>query len=237
MGMSDTSLIGEKIEQPVRLLRETDTDCWLTIARETTEIDEPCLPFLLGFDVVWPTFVVVTREDDRHVVIGRHDAPNAEALGEYTVHPYDESFEPALRAVIDDIDPTEIAVNHARDDVVADGLTHGMYLPLTETLAGTGYEDALVSAREVVARLRSEKSSRSTHASGEPRRSRLRCSTSSPRLGRRNGRDRCRGVPSRPDARSPARERLELGVLSDRPRRGRRTGWTHHSRRPYPPAG
>lgn len=159
MGMSDTALIGEKLEQAVRLLRETDTDCWLTVARETTEIDEPCLPFLLGFDVVWPTFVVVTPEDERHVVIGRHDAPNADALGEYTVHPYDESFEPALRTVIDNVDPTEIAVNYARDDVVADGLTHGMYLQLTDALAGTGYEDALVSARDVVARLRSEKSS------------------------------------------------------------------------------
>ena len=156
--MTDGDLIEEKLDQAVGLLAETDTDLWLTAARETTEIDEPCLPFLLGFDVVWPTFVLVTKTGERHVVIGRHDAPNAEALGAYEVHPYDESFEPMLDELISQIDPEEIAVNYARDDVVADGLTHGMYLRLTDALAGTSYADSLVSAREVVARLRSEKS-------------------------------------------------------------------------------
>ena len=157
--MTDPDLVDEKLDQAVGLLTDTDTDLWLTVARETTEIDEPCLPFLLGFDVVWPTFVLVTKEGDRHVVIGRHDAPNAEGLGGYEVHPYDESFEPTLRSLITAIDPAEVAVNYARDDVVADGLTHGMYLQLVDTLSGTGHADNLVSAREVVGRLRSEKSS------------------------------------------------------------------------------
>jgi len=156
--MADRDLVREKVEQSVALLEETDTDLWITLGRETTEIDEPCLPLLLGFDVVWPTLVLLTSDGEKHVVIGRHDAPNAEALDVYEVHAYDEGYEPTLRELVERIDPDEIAVNYSRDNNIADGLTHGLYLQLTDALAGTGYEDSLVSSSAIVSRLRSEKS-------------------------------------------------------------------------------
>ena len=156
--MPDEPLVREKVEQSIDILEETETDLWVTVARETTEIDEPCLPILLGFDVVWPTLVLLSKQGEKHVVIGRHDAPNAEALDVYDVHPYDESFEPTFRELVASIDPSDIAVNFSRDNNIADGLTHGMYLQLTGALEGTGYEDALVSSSDVVSRLRSAKS-------------------------------------------------------------------------------
>ncbi|MEF8779781.1 MAG: M24 family metallopeptidase [Haloferacaceae archaeon] len=156
--MGEEALVREKVEQSVEVLEATDTDLWITLGRETTEIDEPCLPLLLGFDVVWPTFVLLTKTGEKHVVIGRADAPNAEALDVYEVHPYDESFEPTVRDLVADVDPDEIAVNYSRDNNIADGLTHGLYLQLTDALEGTGYEDSLTSSSDVVSRLRSEKS-------------------------------------------------------------------------------
>lgn len=156
--MADRDLVREKVEQSIDILEETDTDLWITFGRETTEIDEPCIPLLLGFDIVWPTAVLLTKDGEKHVVIGRHDAPNAEELEIYDVHPYDEGFEPAVRKLVSDIDPDEIAVNYSRDNNIADGLTHGLYLQLTDALDGTGYEDTLVSSSDIVSRFRSAKS-------------------------------------------------------------------------------
>lgn len=156
--MSDTDLVAEKTEQAVEVLAEQDTDLWLTFCRETTEIPEPCLPFLLGFDVVWPTAILVSAEGHKAVVIGRHDAPNARELDTYEVHPYDESLEEQLLALLDEIDPDEIALNYSRDDNTADGLTHGLYLRLQDLLEETDYEGSLTSAEDIVSAVRGVKS-------------------------------------------------------------------------------
>lgn len=155
--MSDTIIVEEKSAQATDILERSDVDCWLTFCRETVEIAEPCLPFVLGFDVVWPTMVLYT-EAGSHVIIGRHDAPNARDLDVHEVHPYDESLEAAFLGVLDDVDPETIAVNFSEDNNTADGLTHGMYRRLTGLLAGTDYEGSLVSADDVVAELRGVKS-------------------------------------------------------------------------------
>lgn len=155
--MSDTDLVAEKTEQAVKALEEHDADLWLTFCRETTEIAEPCLPFLLGFDVVWPTAILVSAEGRKAVVIGRHDAPNARELP-HEVHPYDESLEEPLLDLLEEIDPDEIAVNYSRDDNTADGLTHGLYLRLRNLLDGTAYEGSLTSAETVISTVRGIKS-------------------------------------------------------------------------------
>jgi len=90
--MPDADLVAEKVEQAERRLDELDVDCWLTFVRETSEVKDPAVDLVLGFDVVWETAVLVTPDGPNHVVIGRHDAPNAEELGIYEVHAYDESI-------------------------------------------------------------------------------------------------------------------------------------------------
>ncbi len=155
--MQDTALVAEKVAAAREAVAADDADCWLVFARETTEIPEPCLPYILGFDVVWPTAVVVTAERSV-VILGRHDAPNAEQLGVHEVRPYDESIAGDLRAVVEGVDPDRIAVNVSEDDTVADGLTHGMYRRLEEILNGTGYGDAFASAEGIVSRVRGRKS-------------------------------------------------------------------------------
>ncbi|GAB7093772.1 Xaa-Pro peptidase family protein [Halolamina litorea] len=155
--MSDTVIVEEKSAQATEILEGSDADAWLTFCRETVEIAEPCLPFVLGFDVVWPTMVLYT-EDGSHVIIGRHDAPNARDLGVHEVHPYDESLREPFMEILDDVEPETIAVNFSEDNNTADGLTYGMYRRLTGLLEGTDYEGSLVSADPVVAELRGVKS-------------------------------------------------------------------------------
>jgi Xaa-Pro aminopeptidase len=156
----DDGLVSEKVRQARDVVADSDADLWLTFARETTEIAEPCLPYLLGFDVVWPTVVAVTG-DRSVVVLGRHDAPNAEQLGVHEVRPYDESLADPLGDVLAAVDPDRIAVNYSRDNNVADGLTHGMYLRLRELLStavdDADYADCLTSADDIVSAFRGRK--------------------------------------------------------------------------------
>jgi Xaa-Pro aminopeptidase len=154
----DTDVVAEKSRQATEVLREQDVDAWLTFARETTEIADPCLPYVLGFDVVWPTVVLFTQDGDSHVILGRHDAPNAEHLGVHEVHAYDESLREPLLDVLDATVPDEIAINYSKNVNTADGLTHGLYRRLVDLLDGTGYADRLVSAESVVGQLRGVKS-------------------------------------------------------------------------------
>ncbi|MEF8757938.1 MAG: M24 family metallopeptidase, partial [Halobacteriales archaeon] len=151
--MTDEELVREKVAQARSILADAEADAWLTFARETAEIREPALPYLLGFDVVWPTMVLVAREEST-VVIGRHDAPNAELLGVHDVVAYDESLAGPFHDWLERVDPEVLAVNYSKDDNVADGLTHGMYRRLVDLLEGTGYEDALASAEPIVERVR-----------------------------------------------------------------------------------
>lgn len=149
----DTSLIAEKVDQARDAVAESDVDAWLVFCRETTEINEPCLPYLLGFDVVWPTAIVI-GPDDSAVVLGRHDAPNAERLGVHDVYAYDASIREPLREVLDGMGAERIGLNYDRDDNVADGLTHGMYLRLEDLLPDREF----VSAGGVVRAMRGIKS-------------------------------------------------------------------------------
>jgi hypothetical protein len=51
----DETLVAEKVEQARDAVAASDVDAWLVFCRETDEIHEPTLPYVLGFDVVWPT--------------------------------------------------------------------------------------------------------------------------------------------------------------------------------------
>jgi len=149
----ETSLIAEKVDQAKAAVAASDADAWLTFCRETNEIAEPCLPYVLGFDVVWPTAIVV-GPDSSTVILGRHDAPNAEELGVHEVRPYDESIREPLRETLSALGGEVVAVNFDRDDNVADGLTHGLYLRLQELLP----DHELVSAGGIVSEVRGIKS-------------------------------------------------------------------------------
>jgi len=149
---SDADLIAEKTRQAQAALADHGLDCWLTFARETTATPDPSLPLLLDFGVVWPTAVVVAPGES-HVVLGRHDAPNARELGVHEVHPYDESIRDALTEVIERVDADRVGINVDEDDPMADGLSHGLYRRLTDLLP----DRELVSAAEFVGEVRGAK--------------------------------------------------------------------------------
>lgn len=153
------TLVREKLDQVPAILEEQGIDLWLTFVHETQVTPDPCLELIVGTHMTWQSAFLLSRSGSRTAIVGRYDAPGLEAIGGYSdVQIYDESVRPTLREAIERLDPGQIALNYSASDPAADGLTHGMWLVLTETLAGTPYADRLVSSAQVVGALRGRKS-------------------------------------------------------------------------------
>ena len=153
------ALAREKLDQAVDILGEQDVDLWLTLVRETLLTSDPCLDLIGGAYCAWTGAFLVSARGERSAIVGRFDASSVEQLGTYDeVVGYDESIRPALREAIERIDPRTIAVNYSESDSAADGLTHGLWLVLRDTLAGTPYADRLTSSEQIVSARRGRKS-------------------------------------------------------------------------------
>lgn len=153
------SIAREKLDQAVDILGEQDVDLWLTFVRETLLTPDPSLDLVAGTYCAWQAAFLVPRTGERVAIVGRFDAPNVVGLGAYDeVIGYDENIRPLLREAIERLDPKSIAINYSESDPAADGLTHGLWLVLQETLEGTPYADRLTSSEGIVNALRGRKS-------------------------------------------------------------------------------
>lgn len=151
-------MIRAKIEQAVGILDELDVDLWMTFVRESATVHDPCLDVVVGGNVTWPSAFLIGRRGERIAVLGSLDKAAHEALGHYPeIVPYVQGIGETLRGVLARLDPRRIAVNHSLHDDKADGLTHGMWLLLQETLRGTPYGERLCTSEGIVSRLRSRK--------------------------------------------------------------------------------
>jgi hypothetical protein len=154
----EQTLVQEKVHQAIGILREMNTDMWLTFVRETTSGGDPILPLIYGLDLTWQSALILTQSGDRIAIVGRLEAEAALRTGAYdTILHYDQSIQPELLGVLERLNPDEIAVNYSVDDVHADGLSYGMYQLLCRYLEGTPYLSRLVSAEKLHAALRGRK--------------------------------------------------------------------------------
>ncbi len=151
-------MIRAKIEQAVGILNELDIDLWMIFVRESASLHDPCIDLVVGGNVTWQTAFLITRSGERIAILGSLDKAAHEMLGHYTeIIPYVKGIGEPLRDTLARLDPRRIAVNFSTDDELADGLSHGMYLLLQNTLRGTPYGERLVSSEGIVSRLRSRK--------------------------------------------------------------------------------
>jgi Xaa-Pro aminopeptidase len=153
-------IIQEKLNQAVSLLKEQSIDCWITFVRETSAVHDPALDLLLGFGLTWDSAILITRSGKKIAIAGRLEASNIRELEAYDeVIAYDQGITEALRGYVSQINPSNIALNYSLSDPGSDGLTFGMYAHLTQILAGTPYATNIVSAENIVRRLRERKTS------------------------------------------------------------------------------
>lgn len=157
--MAAEILVREKLAQATRVLEELDLDIWLVMARESDVIGDPSLPLVVGTSVTWESAFLISRTGDHTAIVGTGDVENVRMTGAWeNVVGYREGISAPLVKQLDRYRPRSIAVNYSRDDVLADGLTHGLYLLLQDILATTPYASRIVSGEEVARRVRSRKS-------------------------------------------------------------------------------
>jgi Xaa-Pro aminopeptidase len=152
------TLVQEKVQQAVQILREKKIDAWLTFVRETTAGGDPVLPLIYGQDLTWNSALIITAIGDTIAIVGRFEAESALRSNAYTtVIPYDQSIKPDLLRTLQHLNPQQIAINYSLNDVHADGLTYGMYQLLGKYLSGNPLLDRLIPAEMLIAALRGRK--------------------------------------------------------------------------------
>jgi Xaa-Pro aminopeptidase len=152
-------MIKEKIQQAIGILAEKNVDMWLTFVRESATAPDPAVGMVVGTHCTWQTAWIISNKGETIAIAGSLDAANINKAGHFaTVIPYVEGIGPELLRVLRRLNPQKIAINYSLDSVMADGLTHGMYLLLMNYLRGTPYERRLISSEEVISALRGRKS-------------------------------------------------------------------------------
>jgi Xaa-Pro aminopeptidase len=151
-------MIREKIEQAVGILCEEGIDLWLTFVRESEVNNDPVLDLILGANCTWQSAFMIPRHGDPVAVVGSLDEARIRETGVYEVLGYTKSIKEVLLAQLEKIGPESIAINYSENDIMADGLSHGMYLILEDLLEGTGYAKGLVTSEKIVSKLRGRKS-------------------------------------------------------------------------------
>ncbi len=153
------TLIQEKVNQAIEILKEQQTDMWLTFVRETSGVRDPALDLLIGAnDLTWQSALILTRKGEKIAIIGNLEKEALQRLDIFNeVLGYDKSIRELLRETIARLNPDRIAVNTSRNNVHADGLTHAMHEMLCAYLADTSYTEGLVSAEPVISALRGRK--------------------------------------------------------------------------------
>lgn len=150
-------LLKEKVTQASRILEEKNVDLWLTFVRESSTIHDPALDLILGTSVTWQSAFIITRKGEAYAIVGSLDVNNIESTGLYnTVTGYVSSVREPLLELVKEISPSKIAINTSRDDIMSDGLTHGMYEQLTDYLEE--YKSLMISSEEIISALRGRKS-------------------------------------------------------------------------------
>ena len=153
-------LIREKVNQAIQILKEYEIDCWITFVRESSIMHDPMLDFLIQSDVTWHSAFILTNTGQTYAIVGQMDAQTIEDLGVYDhVLSYVKGIKEQLCQTIKKLNPSKIAVNYSRDSEISDGLTHGMYMTLSEFLSEIGYADRIISAEKVTSSLRARKTS------------------------------------------------------------------------------
>ncbi len=148
----------EKSKQSCEILSKIDIDMWLVWVRETSQTLDPVLPLIAGIDLVWNSALIYTKSGERIAIVGNFDADAVESKGVFQrVVPYTKDIRPVLLEEIQRINPISIAINYSKNNVAADGLTHGMFMILREMLDGTPYLKRLTSAETLIEHLRGRK--------------------------------------------------------------------------------
>lgn len=139
-------------------MKEEDIDLWLTFVRESESNPDPALDLILGANCTWHSAFIIPAEGKPVALVGSLDETRIRETGGFEVTGYKEGIKKLLLKQLIKFSPASIAINYSENDVMADGLSHGMYLTLNNYLEGSDYRDRLVSSEGLISKLRGRKS-------------------------------------------------------------------------------
>ncbi|MBN1884449.1 MAG: aminopeptidase P family protein [Candidatus Krumholzibacteriota bacterium] len=151
-------MIREKISQAHGILDEEEIGLWLTFVRESETAADPVMDLIVGHHVTWQSAFAIAPGHPPTAIVGSLDEARTRESGAWETIGYREGIEKPLLEMIKRVDPATIAINFSENDVMADGLSHGMYLSLMGYLEKTPYAGRIVTAERVVSKLRGRKS-------------------------------------------------------------------------------
>ena len=153
-----SNLVQLKVNQAIEILKEKRIDLWLTFVRETSAGGDPVIPLIYGHDLTWQSALMITRKGETYAILGHFEAGTARNTGAYqTILPYHDAISRSLLHTLERIYPRQIALNYSRNDVHADGLSHGLYQLLIDYFDDTPWEQRIVSAESIIGALRGRK--------------------------------------------------------------------------------
>jgi Xaa-Pro aminopeptidase len=111
----------------------------------------------MGHGVMWLSCFFITKDGQTIALVGSADAANYQNGLFKQVAVYRQDVGADLKTIVQKLDPRRIAINYSQSNYTADGLSHGLFLLLQEWLKNTPYAERLISAEEIIARVRGRK--------------------------------------------------------------------------------
>ena len=147
----------EKIRQLEVLLASQDIDGLLLVSREG---GDPILPFLIGEDTVHLGAAFFMRDGHHIMIASQSDEKKFIPSGIFSqVLTYNKALEEVFVPVFDRLAPKKLAINVSETDIIADGLSYGLYLMLEKMLGRERLAAVEVSGEGLIRELCSVKSS------------------------------------------------------------------------------
>lgn len=151
-------LVSEKVNQAIALLNEHNIDAWLIFNQETGYEVDPVYPLVMGDRDLASGMLLLTRNGGKVAIVGGLDQAIPASTGVWTdVRVHNRNADKILLELLAEFDPKTIAINYSKASGSADGLPHGKYLRLLESLEGTQFADRLVSSEPMALSLRAVK--------------------------------------------------------------------------------
>ena len=146
----------EKIRQLEELLARQDIDGLLLISREG---GDPIMPFLIGEDTVHLGAAFLMRDGHHIIIASQSDEKKFIPSGIFAqVLTYNKSLDETFLPVFERLAPKKLALNVSETDVIADGLSYGLYLMLEQMLGRERLSAVEVSGESLIRELCSVKS-------------------------------------------------------------------------------
>lgn len=153
-----TGILKEKIQQAIQILKEKNIDMWMTFVKESSTITDPMLDFIAGANFTWHSAFIINKDGHTTAIVGSMEAEKVRGDLYQNVIGYLQSVKEPLLSYLKAQNPEKIALNYSKNSVLADGLTHGLFITLQDYLKEIGFVNKFISSEEIVSSLRGRKS-------------------------------------------------------------------------------